>query len=128
MDDTVAGAGDVFSIGVAVDDTVAGAGDVFSNTKASSMSVAKAGTTGDGGNTAVHPSYPTNSLRDEYLSSKKALYSAVTLEASTVNSISPEKDSVSIDCTETMNASTKGTGDCVCLTQSPFTNDVDVTE
>ena len=65
-----------------MDDTVAGAGNRFSDTTLSP--VAKAGTTGDGGNTAVHPSYPKNVLRDEYLSSKKALNSAVIAEASFV--------------------------------------------
>ena len=62
-----------------MDVTVAGAGDMFLD--AILTSVAKAGTTGDGGNMAVHPSYPKNVLRDEYLSSKKALYSAVTADA-----------------------------------------------
>lgn len=28
----------------------------------------------DGGNVAVHPSYPTSSLKEEYASSKKVLY------------------------------------------------------
>ena len=109
-----------------MDNTVAEAGDVFSVARMNS--VAKAGTTGDGGNTAVHCSYPMKSLKDEYLLSKKVLYSAVTTEASDVTMVDPEKDDVYIDCTKTMYASTKGTGDCVCLTQCPFANDVDVTE
>lgn len=109
-----------------MEDTVAGAGDVFSD--ASMYSVAKAGTTGDGGTAAVHASYPNHVLRDEYLSSKKALYSAVTAEASFVVSVDPVKEYRSIDCTETTYPATKGTGDCVCMTQFPFANDVDVTE
>ena len=109
-----------------MDDTVARVGNVFSG--ASMSSVAKAGTTGDGGNAAVHASYSKNVLRDEYLSSKKALNSAVTAEASLVMKADPEVVRISIGCTETMYASIKGTGDCLCLTQFPFTNDVDVTE
>ena len=46
------------SADVAANDTVAGAGDVFSD--ATLGSDTKAGTTGDGGNAAVHASYPKN--------------------------------------------------------------------
>ena len=94
---------------VAVDDTVAGAGNVFSDALLSS--VAKAGTTGDGGNAAVHASYPMNSLKDEYSLVKKALNSVVIAEASFITKVDPKLDLMDIACTETTYGSTKGTGD-----------------
>ena len=85
------------------------------------------GTTGDGGKAAVHPWYPIMVLRDQYARSRKMLYASVIAEVSFVIRLDPEEDRSHI-LTGTMYSSPKGTGEPVCLTQFPFTDDVEVTE
>ena len=106
-----------------MDDAVARSGGVAPDARMSS--VAKTGTTGDGDNLAVHLSCKM-SLTVEYLSTRNALYSAVTAEAGFVMVVDPELDVRAICAPKTTKV--KGADGCVNLTQVPFTNDVDVTE
>ena len=106
-----------------MDDTVARSGNVAPDARMSS--VAKTGTTGDGGNIAVHLSCKIL-MTVEYLSSRNALYSAVTAAAGFVMVVVPELDVRAI-CTPKTEKE-KGADGCVYLTQVPFTSDVDVTE
>ena len=106
-----------------MDDTVARSGNVAPD--ATMSSVAKTGTTGDGDNVAVHRSCKIL-LTVEYLSSRNALYSAVTAEASFVMIVDPELEVRAICAPKTTKE--KGADGCVYLIQFPFTSDVDVTE
>lgn len=61
------------AVGLAEESAVA-AGVAEGSAVANASSPKNVGEDCDGGNVAVHPSYPTSSLKEEYASSRKLLY------------------------------------------------------
>lgn len=121
------------SVGAA-EESVAAAGvaEESAAAKVVAASPMNVGKNWDGGNVAVHPSYPTCSLKEEYASSRNVLYcacSALVYCASPYEYVVRGSDGYwASSGTATRYPSINGTGELVRVIQLPPTKDVVVTE